>query len=361
MSLVQALPAGPLDVIGDVHGERQALEALVRHLGYDDDGGHPAGRKLVFVGDFCDRGPDSPGVLALVRRWVEAGNAYAVLGNHEINLLREDAKDGSGWYFDERIEADNPKYAPYARADQAFDEEMLPFLRRLPLALERADLRIVHAAWIDDKINQARALRPGHVAQDYDRLEQEAYLHAKTLGIPARLKAENQAWPYHLEDGAHCPPFMPAHADSELNKSQYNPLKVLSCGVERRGTEPFYAGGKWRFVERVAWWDAYADSTPVIVGHYWRRIHELDRSVLGKGDQDLFADINPHAWHGLRGNVFCVDFSVGARWTARLAGQPPEKDFKLAALRWPERVLVLDDGSAEPTTHFMQTATPALV
>jgi hypothetical protein len=154
---------------------------------------------------------------------------------------------------------------------------------------------------------------------------------------------------------------MPAHADSELNKSQYNPLKVLSCGVERRGSEPFYAGGKWRFVERVAWWDAYTDSTPVVVGHYWRRIHELDRSVLGKGDQDLFADINPHAWHGLRGNVFCVDFSVGARWTARLAGQPPEQDFKLAALRWPERVLVLDDGSADPTTNFMQAALPALV
>ena len=53
-----------------------------------------------------------------VRRWIDAGNAYAVLGNHEINLLREDAKDGSGWFFDSRVDADQPKYAPFARIIQ---------------------------------------------------------------------------------------------------------------------------------------------------------------------------------------------------------------------------------------------------
>ena len=359
MSLVHALPAGPLDVIGDVHGERQALEQLVKHLGYDDSGRHPAGRKLVFVGDFCDRGPDSPGVLALVRRWVEAGNAFAVLGNHEINLLRRDAKDGSGWFFDERVEADNRKYAPYVRADQSFAAEMFPFLRQLPLALEREDLRIVHAAWIDEKIAEARALPAGDIAAAYDLLEDAAAVHAQLRGIPALLAAENAAWPYSLEDGQHQPPVMPGHADNELNKSQYNPLKVLTCGVERRGTEPFFAGGKWRFVERMAWWDSYNDTTPVLMGHYWRHIKPMDRRALGKGDQSLFADIAPSAWHGKLGNVFCIDFSVGARWTARLAGKPPEEDFKLAAMRWPERELVLDDGSRLATTQFMPKAQSA--
>ncbi len=356
MSLVHTLPAGPLDVIGDVHGERHALTQLVRHLGYDDNGHHPQGRKLVFVGDFCDRGPDSPGVLALVRQWVEAGNAYAVLGNHEINLLRDDAKDGSGWYFDERIEADNRKYAPYQRANAQFSAEMLPFLCTLPLGLEREDLRIVHAAWLSDAITATRALQNNSVARDYDVLEDAAAAHAQALGIPARMAAENAAWPYSLEDMAHKPPVMPAHADSELNKSMFNPLKVLTCGVERRGTDPFYAGGKWRFVERVAWWDTYDEATPVIMGHYWRRFQPVDRSAFGKGDQDLFAHIAPTAWHGQRGNVFCVDFSVGARWTARLAGKSPEADFKLAALRWPERELVLDDGSHHATTQFREEA-----
>ena len=35
------LPEGPLDVVGDVHGELDALRALLAHLGYDADGRHP--------------------------------------------------------------------------------------------------------------------------------------------------------------------------------------------------------------------------------------------------------------------------------------------------------------------------------
>ncbi|WP_231867716.1 metallophosphoesterase [Snodgrassella sp. CFCC 13594] len=45
-----------LDIVGDVHGEWSALTHLLHHLGYDDLGRHPQGRKLVFVGDLCDRG-----------------------------------------------------------------------------------------------------------------------------------------------------------------------------------------------------------------------------------------------------------------------------------------------------------------
>lgn len=94
MSLIQSLPDGPLDIVGDIHGEYDALCSLISHLGYDQQGKHPQGHTLVFVGDFCDRGPDSPAVLALAQELVESGRAIAVLGNHEINLLREDAKDG---------------------------------------------------------------------------------------------------------------------------------------------------------------------------------------------------------------------------------------------------------------------------
>ena len=64
MSLIQSLPEGPLDIVGDIHGEFDALLALLSHLGYDPRGHHPQGRRPVFVGDFCDRGPDSPAVLA---------------------------------------------------------------------------------------------------------------------------------------------------------------------------------------------------------------------------------------------------------------------------------------------------------
>ncbi|GAA2701722.1 polynucleotide kinase-phosphatase [Micromonospora olivasterospora] len=88
---------GPFDVVGDVHGCREELEALLLRLGWSlrrDDAGrpvdavHPAGRTAVFVGDLVDRGPDSPGVLRLVMGMVAAGHAICVPGNHEQKLLR---------------------------------------------------------------------------------------------------------------------------------------------------------------------------------------------------------------------------------------------------------------------------------
>lgn len=89
---------GPFDIVGDVHGCREELEALLLRLGYalrrDDagrpvDAAHPAGRTAVFVGDLVDRGPDSPGVLRLVMGMVAAGHAICVPGNHEQKLLRK--------------------------------------------------------------------------------------------------------------------------------------------------------------------------------------------------------------------------------------------------------------------------------
>ncbi|WP_134662236.1 MULTISPECIES: polynucleotide kinase-phosphatase [unclassified Amycolatopsis] len=87
---------GPFDIVGDIHGCRVELEALLGELGYaverDDEGRaigarHPE-RRAVFVGDLVDRGPDTPGVLRLVMGMVRAGNAFCVTGNHEHKLLR---------------------------------------------------------------------------------------------------------------------------------------------------------------------------------------------------------------------------------------------------------------------------------
>ncbi|MFP8944180.1 polynucleotide kinase-phosphatase [Streptomyces fenghuangensis] len=88
---------GPFDIVGDVHGCRAELEALLGRLGYTIerdgagravDASHPEGRTAVFVGDLVDRGPDSPGVLRLVMGMVAAGHALCVPGNHENKLGR---------------------------------------------------------------------------------------------------------------------------------------------------------------------------------------------------------------------------------------------------------------------------------
>lgn len=88
---------GPFDVIGDVHGCRAELETLLTDLGYvlsrdpqgrPVDAAHPDERRVIFVGDLVDRGPDSPGVLRLAMGMVGAGHAFAVPGNHENKLVR---------------------------------------------------------------------------------------------------------------------------------------------------------------------------------------------------------------------------------------------------------------------------------
>jgi diadenosine tetraphosphatase ApaH/serine/threonine PP2A family protein phosphatase len=65
--------------IGDVHGMSDELRALMIKL-------QPAlGDTVVFVGDLMDRGPDSNGVVRMVREWSESASFTVVLveGNHE--------------------------------------------------------------------------------------------------------------------------------------------------------------------------------------------------------------------------------------------------------------------------------------
>lgn len=84
---------GPFDIIGDVHGCFEELCLLLEKLGYTISGAemrveHPEGRKLVFLGDLVDRGPQVADVLRLVMGAVEEGKGYCVAGNHDVKLLK---------------------------------------------------------------------------------------------------------------------------------------------------------------------------------------------------------------------------------------------------------------------------------
>ena len=80
-----------IDLIGDIHGHYLELRLLLEKLGYSLQGknlAHPDNRKLAFVGDFINRGPQSIEVLKLVRSLHQSGDAFVVLGNHEFNLIQ---------------------------------------------------------------------------------------------------------------------------------------------------------------------------------------------------------------------------------------------------------------------------------
>jgi serine/threonine protein phosphatase 1 len=81
-----------LYAVGDIHGELEMLEELLAKLPLRDDD------RLVFVGDYVDRGPDARGVVeALIRLGRERRCAF-LLGNHESMFL-DFLGWRSDWYF----------------------------------------------------------------------------------------------------------------------------------------------------------------------------------------------------------------------------------------------------------------------
>ncbi|HEX7686507.1 MAG TPA: metallophosphoesterase [Burkholderiaceae bacterium] len=350
-ALFAPLPDGPLDIVGDVHGELDALDALLGHLGYDAAGRHPEGRTLVFVGDLCDRGPDSPGVFDRVRALVEDGRAAATLGNHELNLLRGDRKDGNDWFFSE-YGARDAKYEPRIHLPPERRGEVIAFMRSLPLLLERPDLRVVHAAWDAASVALLRAADPAlSRVEHFRRWEADADALIAAQGLAELARREYDEYRERLVDPSRPVPMLQATAAYDEIRQMANPIRVVTSGIERRAARPFFASGHWRFVERIRWWDEYADGVPVVVGHYWRQFALVDRASLGKAEENLFTDLSPTAWHGRDGNVFCVDFSVGGRFLERPLAPGGLPRSRLGALRWPEQVLVLDTGESLPTTR----------
>ncbi len=343
-ALIADLVEGSLDIIGDVHGEPDVLRELLEHLGYDRDGNHPAGRTLVFLGDLIDRGPDSPRVIELVRALIERGRAQCILGNHELNALRHGLTDGQAWPFDQGHPASEG--ARVGRTPAPTDHTYQRFFLSLPIVLERADLRLVHAAWVPSAIKVLRTAC-GTSLELFTYHEATAIEHLDQPGdIGARARAEKAQHRAALHDRTTPPPPLPHLAQYESLKQAMNPVRVLTSGPECVAARPFWANKQWRLCDRERWWSGYTDDVPVIVGHYWRigdHDGDPDEDAVGTGRGYLFAGHPPHAWMGACGNVFCVDFSIGGRHAERARGTTPFRT-RLAAVRWPERVLVFDDG-----------------
>lgn len=286
----------PYDLIGDIHGHADSLKALLARLGYERNGtswSHPEGRKVGFLGDYVDRGPAIRETLQIVRGMVEAGQAVAIMGNHEFNALAYATPDGKGGWL--RPHNEEKTFQHQATLDQFRDlqdewQDWLDWFRQLPLFLELPGFRMVHAAWNDRAVEKVRSLG----VLDGDRLREmtrkgstlnqakEILLNGLELPLPGGhvindksgfpRKEIRMRWWMDLRNRTYRDAVFP---DSEM-------VPHLPIPVELTGGHQGYP----------------EDAQPVFIGHYW-----LPDSTVRQPQAD---------------NVACLDFSVakGGRLTA---------------------------------------------
>jgi serine/threonine protein phosphatase 1 len=75
--------------IGDIHGRLDLLDQLILLIEEDNASRERVRTQLIFLGDLCDRGPDSRGVIERVMQLASASSDVRLIaGNHEELLIR---------------------------------------------------------------------------------------------------------------------------------------------------------------------------------------------------------------------------------------------------------------------------------
>jgi hypothetical protein len=300
-SLVQSLFPGSLDIVGDVHGDIDALTQLMLQLGYDEDGNHRDERRLVFVGDLTDRGPDSPTVVERVKGLIENGKAQCVLGNHELNIMLGQRKFDNGWFFGEKFFDQTTKQhvIQHLVTEPSAREELVKFFATLPLVLQRDDVRVVHACWQPEMV--AMASQATDVLNLYEQ-------HRFNINLGLAIRSDLQEW------------------QKEQRHQNLNPVKVLTSGLEVKVDQPFEASGRTRYLDRYPWWQDYHDEAVCFFGHYSQ----------------------PYGQPRGPDRAICVDYGVAQRWVPKVPGDRSPEKWRLAAIRYPEMQIAFENGDVEP-------------
>ncbi|MBE7199380.1 MAG: serine/threonine protein phosphatase [Parafilimonas terrae] len=141
--------------IGDIHGCSDALDELLARI---EDHAQGRTRRLVFLGDYIDRGPDSAAVLRTVSRlhWAEPDAVTCLMGNHERMLLDGVGADDAALHWlasggDRTLESFG------ARDLTDLPRDVLDWIEALPTLHEDGARFYVHAG-----------LRPGQAAGETD-------------------------------------------------------------------------------------------------------------------------------------------------------------------------------------------------
>jgi hypothetical protein len=315
------------DLIGDIHGHATELVLLLEKLGYERRRGifsHPE-RKVIFLGDLIDRGPQIQEVLDIARSMVEEGHALAILGNHELNALGYHTPHPKrpGRHLREHNDRTTRQHeATLRQLDEGQLRSALDWFRTLPLWLELDGLRAVHACW--DEPSRA-ALAEG--LAEHGGLTPSWLQAACVPGAPlfphveVLLKGKEAKLPHGI-----------SFFDKEGHERRS--FRTRWYAEPRGHTYRSYAFETATIHSNspLAIWilesaNPYpADERPVFFGHYWLR---------------------PDCPAPLASNVACLDYSVG-------------KGGLLCAYRWQgEQTLRQDHFAWVPSTHGPANTTAA--
>lgn len=270
------------DIIGDIHGYATELEQLLEKLGYQQ-GVHPEGRKVIFVGDYIDRGPQIKETLELVKGMVDSGHAIALMGNHEYNAICFHSEGAIGQPL--RRHNNKSRSQHEQTLFQFIDDKeglnaYIDWFKTLPLFLELDGLRAVHATWDSDHIDYLKS-RLTNSCLSEDLLEESVTEGTKLCeAVEVTLKGREAALPeghsFLDKDG---------HKRHHMRiKWWRNPVgeSYKSMSVNEDITikdQPF----------KITDHNYYQESEPpVFFGHYWL-----------KGEPNIY-----------RGNICCLDYSV---------------------------------------------------
>ena len=160
-----------IDFIGDIHGHADQLEQLLLKLGYSRNNNfyaHPE-RKVLFVGDYIDRGPKIRETLEIVKSMVDNGSAIALMGNHEYNALCFHFQETDGGHLRKHLIKNIIQHYETLKQFQNRQEEYeayLDWFKTLPLFYETENFRAVHACWDEKTIQYLKTKLIDHRLSD---------------------------------------------------------------------------------------------------------------------------------------------------------------------------------------------------
>ena len=152
---------GKLFVFGDIHGHLWKLQELFNKLSITKKD------KIIFLGDYIDRGPDSKGVLDFVIDLKGKYDVVCLMGNHERFAVESIVYKNIQMYVSWIRNGGNACLESYAGGIEEMEESHLSFLENLDLTHETENHIFVHG-WLDDTLDAYEQREFGCIWGRYD-------------------------------------------------------------------------------------------------------------------------------------------------------------------------------------------------